>query len=146
MVKIVFMNALAAFDDGRIVQHSRRHRIAAVPHLVKALDISHEAAEKGESVMLNIIHVQSKADQIIWLFVLPLQSVAGDHPKYGGKDFMHALTITNVSVELAIYEEDLQEHALGFWLPKVGIFGHATLDVLEDLCPYLFILAQCVPW
>lgn len=137
---------MAALDE-----HRRVIRLLRLGRLVISLCILHDQAEQGESVVLDEVRVAHVEQQILVLGavihtgLLRIHGIPLDDPQYGGKHLVHALSIAHVGIQLAEYEQDIEQHLLGVGLAEVGVVGHAAVDILEDFGAQGFIFAQSNP-
>lgn len=90
--------------------------------------------------MLDIMWIEARQYQVIRVrFLLRrirkalwIDCISGNYPQDRCEDLMHTLTISDISVELAKYEENIQEHRLGVGFSEVGNIRHAPLNILEN--------------
>ena len=58
---------------------------------------------------------------------------------------MHALPIAYILIYFEEDEQDIQKESLRLRLSEIRLLGHASFDVLENLCPNFLILSQRIP-
>jgi hypothetical protein len=59
---------------------------------------------------------------------------------------VHALSISYILINLAKYEQDVQQYPLRLGPSEIRLFWHTPFNILENLLPNFFVLPQGVPW
>jgi hypothetical protein len=59
---------------------------------------------------------------------------------------VHALSISNILINLAKYEQDVQQYPLRLGPSEIRLFWHTPFNILENLLPNFFVLPQDIPW
>ena len=62
-----------------------------------------------------------------------LDGIPLHNPQYRSKDFVHALSISDLIIHFAENEKDVEHHILRRWLPEVYIIRHASFNILVYL-------------
>lgn len=137
---------VTAFD-----QHWRIARLLAFGWLVKRLCVLHHQTVQSKRVVLDKVRVAHVEQQIAVLRPVvhacfaQIYSISLHDPQYRRKHLVHSLPVSNIRVQLAEYEQDVEHHLLGMGLAKVGVVGHAAVDILENLGAQSFVFAQGNP-
>jgi hypothetical protein len=94
----------------------------------------HDLTKQRESIMFDIFCIEYSFNQSIlskcFAAFSKFDCIPLDDPKYWSQDFMHALAIAQIWIQLTEDEQYVQEHSLRVRLPKVQILRHAADNIL----------------
>ena len=151
------VNKLAPFDDGGplfLIPRARlrgcRRLVWGIPDFVKYLGSLHEPREQDIGVVLDEKRVENLKHGFVRGCIIAsggtVNGIQIDDMHNGREKLVHALAVaTSVRVDLAIDEENVQNHGLHSVLVIIGLVRE-PLHVLLDLFPDDLILPQRVPW